>query len=164
MFQNFYLRLPLLILSPMFCRCPADVLPFLPMWYRCAAVLEPIPENRQICAPILLRRAKSVRCDSALKCLLLLKSEASMNKEKHSLRNFAALQSGGGTQRNSSLPQTWLFWYKRNTFWKWHCLRRMALESKRLHQNNWYWCHFAGKKNVLLINALTYCDLFPDFF
>ena len=38
-----------------------------------------------------------------------LQSKASMNnKEKHSLRNFAALQSGGTTQRNSSLPQTWL--------------------------------------------------------
>ena len=37
-----------------------------------------------------------------------LLSEASMNKEKHSLQKFAALQSGGATQRNSSLPQTWL--------------------------------------------------------
>ena len=37
------------------------------MWYRCAAVLVPIPENRQICAPVLLRWAKSVRCDSALR-------------------------------------------------------------------------------------------------
>ena len=55
MFTNFYRRLPLLILSPMFCRCPANVLPFLLMWYRCAAVLVPIPENRQICAAVLLR-------------------------------------------------------------------------------------------------------------
>ena len=31
-----------------------------------------------------------------------------MNKQKHSLRNFAALESGGVTQRNSSLPQTWV--------------------------------------------------------
>ena len=38
---------------------------------------------------------------------LALLSEASVNSEKHSLRNFAALQSGGATQRNSSLPQTW---------------------------------------------------------
>ena len=57
----------MLIFSPMFFRCPADVLPFLPMWYRCAAVLVPIPKNRKICAPVLLRRAKSVRCDSAFK-------------------------------------------------------------------------------------------------
>ena len=38
------------------------------------------------------------------------------------------------------------FWYKRSKFWKWHCLRKMALESKRLHQNNWSWCHFVGKR------------------
>ena len=37
---------------------------------------------------------------------LALKSGASMNKEKHSLRNFAALQTGGATQRNSSVPET----------------------------------------------------------
>ena len=28
------------------------------------------------------------------------------------------------------------FWYKRCKFWKWHCLRKKALESKRLHQNH----------------------------
>ena len=38
------------------------------------------------------------------------------------------------------------FWYKRSTFWKWHCFRKMALESKRLHQNHWSWCHFAGRR------------------
>ena len=27
------------------------------------------------------------------------------------------------------------FWYKRSKCWKWHCLGKMALESKRLHQN-----------------------------
>ena len=42
-----------------------------------------------------------------------------MNKEKHSLRSFAALQSGGATQRNSSLPQTWPL-IQREQFWKWH--------------------------------------------
>ena len=25
------------------------------------------------------------------------------------------------------------FWYKRSKFWKWHCLRKMALGSKRWH-------------------------------
>ena len=40
------------------------------MWYRCAAVLIPILENRQICASVLLRRAKSVRCDGAFRCVL----------------------------------------------------------------------------------------------
>ena len=38
------------------------------------------------------------------------------------------------------------FWYKRSKFWKLHCLRKMALESKRLHQNHSSWCHFAGKR------------------
>ena len=28
------------------------------------------------------------------------------------------------------------FWYKRRKFWKLHCLRKMALESKCLHQNH----------------------------
>ena len=48
--------------------------------------------------------------------LALYKSEASMNKEKHSLRNFAALESGGATQRNSFLPQTWLLIQKVQIF------------------------------------------------
>ena len=38
------------------------------------------------------------------------------------------------------------FWYKRSKFWKWHCLRKMALKSNHLHQNHWSWCHFAGKR------------------
>ena len=38
-----------------------------------------------------------------MSALALLLSEVSMNKQKHSLRNFAALESGGATQRNSSL-------------------------------------------------------------
>ena len=38
------------------------------------------------------------------------------------------------------------FWYKRSKFWKLHCLRKMALEPKRFHQNHWSWCHFAGKR------------------
>ena len=45
--------------------------------------------------------------------LVLKKKEDSMNKEKHSLRNSAALQSGEGTHRNSSLPQSWLLIQKK---------------------------------------------------
>jgi hypothetical protein len=52
-------------------RCTDDVLPFLAMWYRCAAVLVPISENRQICAPVYLRRTKSARCDRPLRLYLL---------------------------------------------------------------------------------------------
>ena len=47
------------------------------------------------------------------------------------------------------------FSYKRGKFRKWHCFRKMALESKRLNQNHWSWCDFAGKKNCLRIYALT---------
>ena len=70
-----------------------------------------------------------------------------MNKEKHSLRNFAALESGGATHRNSSLPT------KRDTKGanfenditseKW-----LYVESKCLHQN-------INLSVILLINALT---------
>ena len=38
------------------------------------------------------------------------------------------------------------FWYKRSKFWKWHWPRKMALKSKRLHQNHYSWCNFAGKR------------------
>ena len=72
---------------------------------------------------------------------LALKSEDSMNKEKHSLYNFAVLQSGGSY---SSLPQWWLLIQKKQIL-KIHCLRKMALESKRLNHGHWSWCHFAGK-------------------
>ena len=41
MFKNFYRRPPLLILSPMFCRCPADVLPMCYRAYRCDTVARP---------------------------------------------------------------------------------------------------------------------------
>ena len=38
------------------------------------------------------------------------------------------------------------FWDRNGIFWKLHCFRKMALESRRLHQNHWSWCHFAGKR------------------
>ena len=46
----------------MSCRCTTVLTDVIPLRGR----IVPIPENRQICAPVLLRRAKSVRCDSAL--------------------------------------------------------------------------------------------------
>ena len=79
-----------------------------------------------------------------------------MNKEKHSLHNFAALQSGGATQRNASL-------YTSN----------MTFDTKGAYFENdiasekWFWNQNAfikiinlgvillKKKNILLINALT---------
>ena len=84
---------------------------------------------------------------------LALKSEDSMKIEKHSLRNFAMLQSEGATQRNSSVPQLW----QRSIFRKLHWLWKMALESKRFHQNYWSWCHFAGKRMYYaLIHSLIW--------
>ena len=38
------------------------------------------------------------------------------------------------------------YWYKRSKFRKLHCFRKMDLESKRLHQNHYSWCHFAEKR------------------
>ena len=55
------------------------------------------------------------------------------------------------------------FWYKRSKFWKWHCFRKMALESKRLHQNHWSWCHFPGKR-IFYTFMHSLIDLVPDFF
>ena len=44
-----------------------------------------------------------------VKCLLLLcKAKPAWIKRSIQLRNFAALQSGGATRRNTSRPQTWL--------------------------------------------------------
>ena len=85
---------------------------------------------------------------------LALWNEASVNKEKHSLRNFAALQSGEATQRNSSLPQTWLLIQKEHnlkmTLPQKNCSRIKTPSSKSLILVSFCW-----KKNVLLINALT---------
>ena len=54
---------------------------------------------------------------SRVKCLLLLcNAEPPWIKKNKSLRNFAALLSGGATQRNSSLPQTWLLIQKERIF------------------------------------------------
>ena len=49
------------------------------------------------------------------------------------------------------------FWYKRSEFWKWHWLRKMALKSKRLHQNHLSWCNFSGKRMLYsLLHSLVW--------
>ena len=48
------------------------------------------------------------------------------------------------------------FWDRRGKFWKLHCLGKTAIESKRLHQNQWSWCHFAKKRNFFV----SLCPLF----
>ena len=35
---------------------------------------------------------------------------------------------------------------KSGTFWKWHCLWRIALESKRLIHTLWSWCQITWKR------------------
>ena len=75
---------------------------------------------------------------------LALKNEDSMNKEKHSLRNFVVLQSRGSYSKKFLPTSNCDFWQKRSKFLK--CLRKMALEWKRLHQNYWSWCHSTGKR------------------
>ena len=65
-----------------------------------------------------------------VKCLLLLCKA----KQAWIKRSIAALQSGGATQRNSSLPQTWLLIQKEQIL-KMTLPQKIALESKRLHQN-----------------------------
>ena len=66
-------------------------------------------------------------------------------------------------------------WGKSSTFWKWHCLRKISLESKRLIQTWWIWCQILlGKeysiqysknqwhsiKNVVEITDQSRCILF----
>ena len=47
------------------------------------------------------------------------------------------------------------FWYKRSKFWKWHCLRKIALESKRLHQNP-YSLSFCWKRMFYSMHSLIW--------
>ena len=54
------------------------------------------------------------------------------------------------------------FWDRSGTFWKWHCLRKTAIESKRLDQNQWSWCHLVGKRILYAImdTARLFCPSF----
>ena len=54
------------------------------------------------------------------------------------------------------------FWDRSGKFRKWHCLRKTAIESKRLHQNEWSWCHFAGKR-ILYASMYTTFSFSPSF-
>ena len=64
-------------------------------------------------------------------------------KRSNSLRNFAAFTIRGSySKKFLPIPQTWLLIQKEQIL-KLHCLRKMALESKRLHQNFIYFCNFS---------------------
>ena len=54
------------------------------------------------------------------------------------------------------------FWDRRGKFLTWHCLRRTAIEWKRLHQKLWSWCHFA-KKRILYALMHTTFSFCPSF-
>ena len=40
-----------------------------------------------------------------------------------------------------------------STFWKWHCLRKIALQSKRLIHIWWTWCQILGKEYAIQYTA-----------
>ena len=69
-----------------------------------------------------------------VKCLLLL-CKAKPAWIKRSI-HYVTLQHYNPGELLKEIPPYLKrdFWYKRNKFWKWHCLRKMALESKPLHQ------------------------------
>ena len=53
-----------------------------------------------------------------------------MNKDKHSLRNFAVLQSWEASKLLKEIPPYLNsdFWYKRSKFSKWHCFRKIQIQ------------------------------------
>ena len=57
--------------------------------------------------------------------------------------NYAFVNTAGAMGRrqteNSCCFET-AFGRKSSTFWKWHCLRKIAVESKRLIHTWWTWC------------------------
>ena len=86
-----------------------------------------------------------------------------MNKETHSLHNFAALQSGGSYSNIFSLLRTWLS-IQKEQIWKWHCLRKMALESKKPSSKSLILVSFCWKRMFYsLMHSLTWFSP-HDFF
>ena len=71
-----------------------------------------------------------------VKCLLLL-CKAKPAWIKRSI-HYVTLQHYNPGELLKEIPPFFkcALWYKRSKFWKWHCLRKMALGSKRLHQNH----------------------------
>ena len=69
---------------------------------------------------------------------LALKIENSMNKEmaKHSLLNFAVLQSGGAILKEISPYPNRDFWYKRSKFWNY--IASEITRKIRLRAVDWY--------------------------
>ena len=71
-----------------------------------------------------------------VKCLLLL-CKARLAWIKRSIHYITLKHYNPGELLKEIQPDLkYDFWYKRSKFLKWHCLRKMALESKRLHQDD----------------------------
>ena len=77
-----------------------------------------------------------------------------MNKEKHSLRISAVLQSGEGTQRNSSLPQSRLLIQKQQIL-KMTLLQKNGSRIRTPPAKSLILVSFCWKNNFLQIYALT---------
>ena len=77
--------------------------------------------------------------------LLLWKTKTAWIKRCIHYVTLQCYNPGEATQRNSSRPQSWLL-IEKQIFKMTLAQKKMALESKRLHQKDWSWCHFVGKR------------------
>ena len=97
-------------------------------------------------------RAENFHClaPPGKKCLLLLcKNEDSTNKEKRS-NHYVILQCYNPGKALKEIPHYLnrdRFLIQKKQILKMTLLQKMALESKRLHQIHWSWCHFPGRRN-----------------
>ena len=74
---------------------------------------------------------------------LPLNKEGSTNKEKHSLHNFAALQSRGRYSKKFLLTSIVTFDTKEANLKMTLPQKSGSRKKKHLHQNHWSQCHFA---------------------
>ena len=102
----------------------------------CHALITPFPHPAPWCIPARLdspRQWKSIARASGTKlrngCLGFI----------HVVFLFRARTIGRRQTENSCCFET-AFGRKSSTFWKWHCLRKIALESERLIHTWWTWC------------------------
>ena len=83
-----------------------------------------------------------------------LKNEDSLNKEKHSLRNFAALQSQGSYSKKF-LPSSIVILLQKEQILKMTLPQKNGSKIKTPSSKSLIMVSFGREKNVLFINALT---------
>ena len=88
-----------------------------------------------------------------------LSMKLSMNKEKHSLRNFAALQSGGATQEIPPYLKHYFLIQKRANFENCIASEKMALEIKMPSSTSLFLVSFCWKKECSTHQCTHYCYL-----